>query len=93
MFQINLDATYRLPLSHRSSPWAAYVGAGPNFSFVSQNYEKASQGDDGVDFSDFEFKAGLNIITGVEYRSGLFYELKVGVWTTPVARFMIGYHF
>jgi hypothetical protein len=93
MFQINLDATYRLPLSPRNSPWSAYVGAGPNFSFVSQNYEKASTGDNGVDFSDFEFKSGLNILVGVEYRSGLFYEMKAGVWTTPVVRFMIGYHF
>jgi len=93
MFQINLDAVYRLPLSPRTGRWSAYLGAGPNFSFVSQNFEKAAEGENGVDFSDFSFKAGLNIIGGIEYRSGVFYELKAGVWTIPTLRIVVGYRF
>ncbi len=93
MFQINLDAVYRLPLSPRTGKWSAYLGAGPNFSFVSQNFERAAEGDNGVDFSDFSFKAGLNVIGGIEYRSGVFYELKAGVWTIPTLRIVVGYRF
>ena len=93
MFQINLDVTYRLPLSPRTGPWSVYIGSGPNFSFVSQNFSKAASGDNSVDFSDFSFKAGLNILAGMEYRSGLFYEMKAGVWTIPTLRFIVGYHF
>lgn len=93
MFQINLDAVYRLPLSPRTGRWSAYLGAGPNFSFVSQNFEKAAEGDNSVDFSDFSFKAGLNVIGGIEYRSGVFYELKAGVWTIPTLRIIVGYRF
>ncbi len=93
MFQINADATYRLPLSARNARWSAYVGAGPNFSFVSQNFERAASGDNDVDFDDFTFKAGLNVLAGVEYRSGIFYELKAGVWTIPTLRIMVGYRF
>ena len=93
MFQINLDAVYRLPLSPRTGRWSAYLGAGPNFSFVSQNYERAAEGDNSVDFSDFTFKTGLNVLAGVEYRSGVFYELKAGVWTIPSLRVMVGYRF
>jgi hypothetical protein len=70
-----------------------YAGAGPNFSFVSQNFEAAQAGDNGVDFSDFSFKAGLNINVGMENRNGFYYELKAGVWTTPTIRLMVGYHF
>ena len=93
MFQINLDVAYRLPITARNSPWTAYAGAGPNFSFVSQNFTAAAEGDQGVDFSDLDFKAGLNINVGMEHRDGLYFEMKAGVWTIPTLRLMVGYHF
>ena len=93
MFQINLDVAYRLPITARNSPWTAYAGAGPNFSFVSQNFTAAEEGDQSVDFSDLNFKAGLNVNVGMEHRDGLYFEMKAGVWTIPTLRLMVGYHF
>jgi hypothetical protein len=91
--QINLDMAYRLPLSPRNSAWSAYLGAGPNLSFLGRNFERAMGGDNSIDFSDFDFKAGLNVLGGVEYRSGMFFELKAGVYTEPTLRIMFGYRF
>ena len=90
-FQIDLDALYRLPL--RNKTWTAYAGAGPNFSFVEQSFSRAESGNNSVSFSDFTFHAGLNLVGGMQSRSGLFYEMRVGVYTTPTVRLMVGYQF
>ena len=92
-FQLNLDGIVNVPVRGRGGRWGLYAGAGPNFSFVSENFERAQSGENTVDFSDFKFKAGLNIITGLQYRSGLFTEMRVGVYTTPTIRVVVGYQF
>jgi hypothetical protein len=93
LFAINLDAVYRLPFTPREGSWSAYLGAGPNFSFVSQSFARAETGNRSIDFDDFSFQAGLNILTGVQFRSGLFLEAKTTVYASPVLRLIMGYTF
>ena len=92
-FQIDLNGIYRLPLKGTRGVWGVYAGAGPNFSFVEESFSRAENGNNSVDFSDFTFKAGLNLIGGLQNRNGVFCEMRVGVYTTPTVRLMIGYQF
>ena len=93
LFAINLEALYRLPFTPRGGRWSAYLGGGPGFLFVDQNFERAAQGDRDIDFNDFDFNAGLNILTGVEFRNGMFLEAKTTVYAQPHLRFIVGYSF
>lgn len=88
-FALNLEGVYRLPFTPRMGRWSAYVGTGPSFTFQHQNFERSG----GVDFGQFDFKAGLNLLTGLEFRSGLFVEAKTTVYATPHLRLMFGYTF
>jgi len=95
LFALNLEAIYRLPISSRQGRWTSYVGAGPGFSFIHQNFEAVSGEGNRVDFGDFHSDVGLNILGGVRYRSGMFTELKASVYSrpAPVLRLIIGYNF
>ena len=93
LFAINLEGVYRLPVTSRTGGWHAYVGAGPSFTFLHRNFEEAAEGDNDIDFGDFEYHTGLNILTGIEYKSGVFFELKTTVWAVPHLRFIVGYNF
>ena len=93
MFAINLEGIYRLPVNSRQSQWMVYAGAGPGVNFISRNYEKAQSGDRDIDFSDFDFEAGLNFLVGVERRSGMFLEFKASAYSSPNVRFLVGYNF
>ena len=42
LFALNLEAIYRLPINGRQGRWSTYVGAGPGFNFLHQNFEKDS---------------------------------------------------
>lgn len=94
LFALNLEAIYRLPISSRQGRWSAYVGGGPGFSFVHQNFERTSEGKR-IDFGDFHSDVGLNILGGLRYRSGLFTELKTSVYArpAPTLRLIVGYNF
>jgi len=93
LFAINLDGVYRLPFTPREGSWSAYLGAGPNFSFITHSFERAEAGDRGIDFNDFSFEAGLNILTGIQFRSGMFFEAKTTIYASPVLRLIMGYTF
>jgi hypothetical protein len=94
LFALNLEALYRLPISPRQGRWSAYIGAGPSFSFIDQNFERAAQGNSReIDFGDFSFDAGFNILTGVQFRGGMFLEVKTSVYSSPHLRMMVGYNF
>lgn len=90
---LNLEAVYRLPLSERQSRWSAYIGAGPGFNFIDRNFEEAESGDRSFDFNDFDFEASLNVLAGIEFRSGMFLEVKSAVYSRPQVRLLIGYSF
>jgi hypothetical protein len=85
---INLEGIYRLPFTPRLGRWSAYAGAGPSLVFSHQNFE-----DNGVDFGDFDFDGGLNVLAGMEFRSGLFFEAKTTVYASPHLRLIVGYTF
>ena len=93
LFAINLEGIYRLPLTEPRSRWSIYVGAGPNLTFMHRNFEEAAAGENGIDFGEFKFNAGLNILTGVEFRNGMFFEIKATAYTGPHLRLLVGYTF
>jgi hypothetical protein len=95
LFGLNLEAIYRLPITSRQGRWTSYVGVGPGFNFIHQNFEKTTNSGKRIDFGDFHSDTGLNILGGLRYRSGTFMELKTSVYTdsAPTLRFIVGYNF
>lgn len=95
LIALNLEAVYRLRGVTRRANWYPYVGAGPSFTFLHQNFEREQgQGRD-IDFGDFDFTSGFNLLTGVQFRRGTFFELKTSIYSqpAPTLRLMIGYNF
>jgi hypothetical protein len=94
LFALNPEIIYRLPLSSRRGRWSTYVGAGPGFNFIHQNFER-TEGEKRIDFGDFHSDVGFNILGGIRYRSGMFTELRTSVYsdTSPTLRMVIGYNF
>lgn len=94
MFALNLDAIYRLPVSPTGGRWAAYAGLGPGFTFLHQDFNRRD-GDRDIDFGDFDSDVNLNIIGGVEFRSGWFTELRTSVYAdpAPTLKLILGYNF
>ena len=90
MFSINPEVIYRLPVTARAGKWSSYVGFGPGFNFVNQSFES---GEDR--FSHFHTAVGLNLLGGLQNRSGLFVELKASVYSepAPTLRLILGYNF
>ena len=52
LFALNMEAIYRLPVSSRVGRWWAYVGVGPGFSFLHQNFEQTTGGGRKIDFGE-----------------------------------------
>lgn len=94
MFSLNPEVIYRLPVSARQGRWTAYVGLGPGFNFLHQNFER-EEGDSRIDFGDFKSDVGLNILGGIRHRGGMFTELKTTVYSdpSPTLRLIVGYNF
>ena len=93
MFVLDLNVVHRLPLNARQSKVSMFVGGGPAPSFIHRNFEEAAKGDNGIDFGEFKFQSGLNILAGAEFRSGFFVEAKTTVWAGPHLRLSVGYSF
>ncbi|HWR52811.1 MAG TPA: hypothetical protein VN428_16995 [Bryobacteraceae bacterium] len=95
LFALNPEVIYRLPISSRQGRWSTYVGAGPGFTFLHQNFERRSGEGRNIDFGDFSSDVGFNILGGLRYRTGMFMELKASIYSrpAPVMRFILGYNF
>jgi hypothetical protein len=52
-----------------------------------------SIGNRNIDFGEFDWHTGFNVLTGLEYRNGMFIEFKATAYATPHFRMMIGYSF
>lgn len=91
---LNAEVLYRLPISARNGRWTTYVGIGPGFNFTHQSFEQGS-GSSRIDFGQFHSDTALNIIGGIQHRTGLFTEIKTSVYSqsAPTLRLIIGYHF
>ena len=90
---LNFEAVYRLPITERQSRWSIYVGAGPGFNFIDRDFEEAQSGNRDINFDDFDFEGSLNLLAGVEFRNGMFLELKSTAYSRPQTRLLIGYSF
>jgi hypothetical protein len=95
LFALNPEFIYRLPASSRNPRWAPYFGVGPGFNFLHQNFEQNGVSGKRIDFGEFHSDVGLNLIGGIEYRSGMFMELKTSVYSdpSPTLRLVVGYNF
>jgi len=90
MFGINAEMVYRIPVTSRFESWSIYFGGGPAFNFAQQSF-----GHNEINFSDFRYDAALNILVGMQRRSGLFAEVKTSVFASPAPslRLLVGYTF
>jgi hypothetical protein len=95
LFALSPEVIYRLPISSRNPRWAPYFGIGPGFNFLHQNFEKNGVTGKRIDFGEFHSDVGLNLIGGIQYRSGVFMELKTSVYSdpSPTLRLVVGYNF
>jgi hypothetical protein len=88
---INLEATYRFSAANRRGNWTPYVGAGPALIFIHQNFEQGRN----IDFGNFDYETGFNVLAGVQHRRGMFVELKTSLYSGPAPklRMIFGYNF
>jgi hypothetical protein len=63
---LNLEGVYRFTKSVERRNWSPYVGAGPALTFIHQNFEAGRN----IDFGNFDFDAGFNILLGMQSRQG-----------------------
>jgi hypothetical protein len=89
LFALNGDVIYNLS-TNLGARRNLYFGAGPQFNFSEQSLNSH-----GVDFSDFRYSTALNVILGVQFRSGVFTEMKTSIYASPapIYRLMVGYTF
>lgn len=83
LIALNLEAIYRLPVTARRQNWSVYVGAGPAFTFLHQNFQRQQGQGRNIDFGNFDFDTGFNILTGLQFRRGTFFELKTSLYARP----------
>jgi hypothetical protein len=91
LIALNFEAIYRFSAAHRSGNWTPYVGGGPAMIFIHQSL---NQGRD-INFSNFDYETGLNVLAGVQSRKGTFVELKTSLYSGPAPklRVIVGYNF
>jgi hypothetical protein len=65
-----------------NAEWQTYFGGGPAMNLYSSSHDDTT-----------DLKAGFNLLAGLRQRSGLFFELKVGVIDSPDVKFTVGYTF
>jgi hypothetical protein len=95
LIALNLEATYRLPISSRQGRWSSYVGAGPALNFIHQSFQTSQGSGRTISFGNFEYQTGFNILTGLQFRRGTFVEVKSSLWSrpAPILRLIVGYTF
>lgn len=91
LIALNLEGIYRFRGSSERRDWSPYVGAGPALTFIHQNFQAGRN----IDFGNFDFDAGLNLLFGLQSRRGTFVEAKTSLWSrpAPVFRLIVGYNF
>lgn len=88
MVAVNLEAAYRFNTTFRRA-WTPYFGLGPSLNFIHQGVDRRD-----VNFGNFDYKTGFNILVGAQKRN-TFAELKTSLWSgpAPVLRLIVGYNF
>jgi hypothetical protein len=88
---LNLEGVYRFSAASRRGNWTPYVGAGPALIFIHQNFQSGRK----IDFGNFDYETGFNILAGMQSRRGTFVELKTSLYSGPAPklRVIFGYNF
>jgi len=91
LIALNFEPIYRFSAASRRGNWTPYVGAGPAMIFIHQNFESGRQ----IDFGNFDYETGFNILAGMQSRGGTFVELKTSLYSGPAPklRLIFGYNF
>ncbi|HEY1767947.1 MAG TPA: hypothetical protein VGG26_09840 [Terracidiphilus sp.] len=92
---LNLEGVYRMAPSRATGAWAPYIGGGPALNFIHQSFAtKAGQGRD-IQFGNFDYETGFNILMGFQNRTGTFFEIKTSLYSAPapVLRLIVGKNF
>jgi len=91
LIALNLEAIYRFSAASRRGNWTPYVGAGPALIFIHQNFQSGRN----IDFGNFDYETGFNILAGVQSRRGMFAEMKTSLYSGPAPklRLILGYNF
>ena len=91
LIALNLEAVYRFSAASRRGNWTPYLGAGPALIFIHQNFQAGRN----IDFGNFDYETGFNILAGMQSRQGTFVELKTSLYSGPAPklRLIIGYTF
>jgi len=95
MVSLNPNIVYRLPITARTGQWTLYVGGGPGFNFTHKSFQQTTGSGSSVSFHALHDDATLNILGGIQRRSGMFTEIQTSVYaqTAPVLSLIIGYRF
>ena len=95
MVALNLEAVYRLPTSMRRGAWSPYLGGGPSLNFIHQSFQTHAGQGRNIDFGNFDYETGFNILMGFQNRHGTFFEVKTSLYSqpAPVLRVIIGHNF
>ena len=91
LIALNLEAVYRFAAPYKGGKWTPYVGLGPALIFLHQNFQQGRQ----IDFGNFDYETGFNVLAGVQSRRGMFVELKTSLYSGPAPklRLIFGYTF
>jgi hypothetical protein len=91
LIALNLEGVYRLPITARQGRWSAYAGAGPALNFIHQSFSGPRK----INFRNFDYETGFNVLAGLQSRRGTFVELKTSLWShpAPTLRLIVGYTF
>jgi hypothetical protein len=93
---LNLDGVWFIPVTARDRStqqvefWNVYVGAGLGIHLTRRGFEEAEQQ---IDFGDWDFSTGLNLLMGIQKRGGLFAELRAGAYGSPSIKLIVGFNF
>ena len=91
LIALNLEAVYRFSDASRRGNWTPYIGAGPALIFIHQSFQSGRQ----IDFGNFDYETGFNVLAGMQSRRGTFIELKTSLYSGPAPklRLIFGYNF
>src|ERR1051326_2950305 len=91
LIALNFEGVYRFSAANRTPNWTPYVGGGPAMIFIHQSFQSGRQ----IDFGNFDYETGPNVLAGMQPRNGTFVELKTSLYSGPAPklRVIIGYNF
>jgi len=91
LIALNLESIYKMAALSERRDWSPYVGAGPALTFIHQNFQQGRN----IDFGNFDFDVGFNVLLGAQFRRGTFVEAKTSLWSrpAPILRLIVGYNF